>query len=124
MSAAQDILSDSRLPELEARVFKFLCQHSGTLKLQATMDDLMQLIQQVGKVASAWIVCLAVADYCLGLKRDSCACLPLLEAMACSFACWLRWVTIWYDTCPFPALELMHLIAMIATTCNSMSCSS
>ena len=84
MSAAQDILSDSRLPELEARVFKFLCQHSGTLKLQATMDDLIQLIQQVGKVASGWIVRLAVADCCLGLKRDSCACLPLLEA--CSFA--------------------------------------
>ena len=52
MSAAREVLADSRLPELEATVFSFLCRHSGTLKLQATMDDLMQLIQQV-----CWPLC-------------------------------------------------------------------
>ena len=86
MSAAQEILQDSRLPELETRVFKFLCQHSGTLKLQATMDDLMQLIQQVGKLSSALTVCLAVADFCLGLKRDSCACRTAGVVQLCMMA--------------------------------------
>ena len=47
LAAAEEVLEASGLLQLEARVFDFLACHAGTLKLQATMDDLMQLTQQV-----------------------------------------------------------------------------
>ena len=41
------MLQESGLPELEERVLSYLCVNAGTLKLQATMDQLTLLASQV-----------------------------------------------------------------------------
>jgi hypothetical protein len=41
------MLAESGLPELEARVLRFLCAHSGALKLAATLDDAQRLLHEV-----------------------------------------------------------------------------
>ena len=46
-AAAGEMLQESGLPELERRVLRFLCAHSGALKLAATLDDAQRLLLQV-----------------------------------------------------------------------------
>ena len=45
-SAAEDMLSDSGLAELEETVLAFLYNHSGSLKLLALLDDIVRMLQQ------------------------------------------------------------------------------
>lgn len=44
--AAAEMLADSGVAELEARVLAFLYRHSGALRLLATIDDAAQLLLQ------------------------------------------------------------------------------
>ena len=46
-AAAQDMLQDSGLLELEERILSWLCRNAGVLKLQASMDHLTLLASQV-----------------------------------------------------------------------------
>ena len=45
--AAQEMLQESGLQELEQRVLGFLCTNSGNLKLLSTLDDAQRLLHQV-----------------------------------------------------------------------------
>ena len=45
--AAEEMLKESGLEELEERVLGFLCTNSGSLKLLSTLDDAQRLLQQV-----------------------------------------------------------------------------
>ena len=45
--AAAEVLAESGVAELEARVLAFLYRHSGALRLLATIDDSAQLLLQV-----------------------------------------------------------------------------
>ena len=45
--AAEEMLTDSGLAELEERVLAFLYAHSGSLKLLALLDDVVRMLSQV-----------------------------------------------------------------------------
>ena len=45
--AAEEMLTDSGLAELEGRVLGFLYAHSGSLKLLALLDDIVRMLSQV-----------------------------------------------------------------------------
>ena len=45
--AAQEMLGESGLAELEDRVLAFLYAHSGGLKLLALLDDIVRMLAQV-----------------------------------------------------------------------------
>ena len=47
VQAAEEMLQESGLEELEARVLGFLCTNSGSLKLLSTLDDAQRLLHQV-----------------------------------------------------------------------------
>lgn len=47
LQAAQEMLQESGLQELEQRVLGFLCTNSGNLKLLSTLDDAQRLLHQV-----------------------------------------------------------------------------
>jgi len=46
-AAAQELLAESGVPQLEERVLGFLFSHAAVVKLLATVDDLQRLIGQV-----------------------------------------------------------------------------
>ncbi len=48
--AAEEMLTDSGLAELEERVLAFLYAHSGSLKLLALLDDIVRMLTQVSIV--------------------------------------------------------------------------
>ena len=50
--AAEEMLADSGLAELEETVLAFLYAHSGSLKLLALLDDIVRMLQQVSFPAS------------------------------------------------------------------------
>ncbi|KAL3150332.1 hypothetical protein ABBQ32_000177 [Trebouxia sp. C0010 RCD-2024] len=52
-AAAQEMLADSGLAELEQTVLAFLYAHSGSLKLLALLDDIVRMLQQIKNVAAA-----------------------------------------------------------------------
>ena len=45
--AAEEMLTDSGVAELEERVLAFLYAHSGSLKLLALLDDAVRMLSQV-----------------------------------------------------------------------------
>ncbi len=47
-SAAAGLLESSGVPELEARVLSFLGAHAAAVKMLATLDDCVRLLEQVG----------------------------------------------------------------------------
>ena len=47
LQAAEEMLQESGLQELEQRVLGFLCTNSGSLKLLSTLDDAQRLLHQV-----------------------------------------------------------------------------
>lgn len=51
--AAEEMLTDSGLAELEERVLAFLYAHSGSLKLLALLDDVVRMLSQIKNVAAA-----------------------------------------------------------------------
>lgn len=46
-AAAEEMLADSGVAELEQTVLAFLHAHSGSLKLLALLDDIVRMLQQV-----------------------------------------------------------------------------
>ena len=52
-AAAEEMLLDSGLAELEETVLAFLYSHSGSLKLLALLDDIVRMLQQVSLPKSA-----------------------------------------------------------------------
>lgn len=61
-SAAAGLLESSGVPELEARVLSFLGAHAAAVKMLATLDDCVRLLEQVRACV------LAVYDGCAGVK--------------------------------------------------------
>ena len=55
-AAAEEMLADSGLAELEQTVLAFLYAHSGSLKLLALLDDIVRMLQQV-RFHSVFSVC-------------------------------------------------------------------
>ena len=47
LEAAAQMLADSGLPELEARVIGYLTTNAASIKLTAVLDDLTHLLQLV-----------------------------------------------------------------------------
>ena len=45
---AQNMLEDSRLPELEDRLFSYLYNNAGGLRLVAMLDNISRLVNEVG----------------------------------------------------------------------------
>ena len=68
LQAAEEMLQESGLQELEQRVLGFLCTNSGSLKLLSTLDDAQRLLHQVQSLRcnSIWTRWLALAAglYC------------------------------------------------------------
>lgn len=58
-SAAAGLLESSGVPELEARVLSFLGAHAAAVKMLATLDDCVRLLEQVRNVALACHACLS-----------------------------------------------------------------
>ena len=46
-AAAEEMLTDSGLADLEETVLAFLYAHSGSLKLLSLLDDIVRMLQQV-----------------------------------------------------------------------------
>ncbi|CAL8468472.1 g8012 [Coccomyxa elongata] len=53
IAAANDMLAESGLEQLESKVLSFLYSHSGGLKLLSVLDDTSRLLHQVRNVATA-----------------------------------------------------------------------
>ncbi|DBA78877.1 hypothetical protein WJX77_008617 [Trebouxia sp. C0004] len=67
--AAEEMLTDSGLAELEERVLAFLYAHSGSLKLLALLDDVVRMLSQIKNVAAASNV--ALQHDVASLKRET-----------------------------------------------------
>ena len=60
LQAAEEMLQESGLQELEQRVLGFLCTNSGGLKLLSTLDDAQRLLHQV-EAAARPVACQAAS---------------------------------------------------------------
>lgn len=73
--AAAEVLAESGVAELEARVLAFLYRHSGALRLLATIDDAAQLLLQARPQCTATsshvaLMCLHAMCCCLEQRYD------------------------------------------------------
>ena len=68
--AAEEMLADSGLAELEETVLAFLYAHSGSVKLLALTDDIVRMLQQVRSQAHV-IAYFVVATFSLNLLLQS-----------------------------------------------------
>ncbi|DBA79311.1 TPA: hypothetical protein ACH3X2_007790 [Trebouxia sp. C0005] len=81
--AAEDMLTDSGLAELEERVLAFLYAHSGSLKLLALLDDVTRMLSQIKNVAAASNA--ALQHDVASLKRETAEMQSKLERSLQSF---------------------------------------
>ena len=65
-AAAEEMLTDSGLAELEETVLAFLYAHSGSLKLLALLDDIVRMLQQVRFCHN---LCLTASSYALSRQH-------------------------------------------------------
>jgi len=73
--AAEEMLTDSGLAELEERVLAFLYAHSGSLELLALLDDVVRMLSQVTLLSSHLTTCKFVVYICRSMtpaKYDCC----------------------------------------------------
>lgn len=122
-AAAQELLAESGVLQLEERVLGFLFSHAAVVKLLATVDDLQRLIGQVGGSGASTVVQTFVAGaaetractWCKGVWTGLLAGVGWL-ASADGFAC-NRYNASWFRVCP-KVCSWVHCTPVICYLCK------